>query len=89
MIRRPSGTPSLKTFAFASVVAAVTAAYAPAYGAVSINGTQLVNGLPMNGIFLNGSLPLNGLTANGFSTNTTALQPVRLLLPDGTELSFR
>jgi hypothetical protein len=33
---------------------------------------------------------LNGVSStNGFATNTTTLEAVRLVMPDGTELSFR
>ena len=57
------------------------------------NGVHLSNGLVLsNGLRLSNGLKLSngkGLSLPSQSVNTTALQPVRLTMPDGTELNFR
>jgi hypothetical protein len=89
-----------KTFASVITLAAIAAAVVPAHAGLTGNGlTQ--NGLTANGLTENG-LTSNGLEANGsgvmidkcllvpnsISTDIGALQAVRLVMPDGTELVF-
>jgi hypothetical protein len=90
-----------KTFAAVIAVAAVTAVVLPAHAGLQENGLS-ENGLTMNGLAQNG-LTSNGLEQNGsgvmigkcllvpnsISTDVGALQAVRLVMPDGTELVFR
>ena len=72
----------LKMFASAITIAFVAAAITPAEAGLSTNGLS-TNGLSTNGLSTNGTM------LNGFATNTTALQPLRFIMPDGTEVSFR
>ena len=62
-----------KIFTWIIAAAAVASVSAPTYA-----GFNLPNGLFTN-----------GLTTNGLTTNGLGLQAVRLVMPDGTELSFR
>ena len=89
-----------KTFASVITLAAIAAAVVPAHAGLTGNGlTQ--NGLTANGLTENGltanSLEANGsgvmidkclLVPNSISTDIGALQAVRLVMPDGTELVF-
>lgn len=75
-----------KIFTWIIAVAAVAAVSAPTYASI-----RLINGLTTNGLSSNG-LSSNGLSSNGLSTNgltTNGLQAVRLVMPDGAELSLR
>ena len=62
-----------KIFTWIIAVAAVTAVSDPTYATI-----HLQNGLSSNGI-----------SSNGISGNGLNLQAVRLVMPDGTELSLR
>ena len=62
-----------KVFTWIIAIAAVAAVSAPTSASI-----RLTNGLSTN-----------GLTTNGLSTNGLGLQAVRLVMPDGAELSLR
>jgi hypothetical protein len=62
-----------KIFTWIIAVAAVTAVSDPTYATI-----HLQNGISSNGI-----------SSNGISGNGLNLQAVRLVMPDGTELSLR
>ena len=62
-----------KIFTWIIAVAAVTAVSDPTYATI-----HLQNGISSNGI-----------SSNGISSNGLNLQAVRLVMPDGTELSLR
>ena len=62
-----------KIFTWIIAVAAVTAVSDPTYAKI-----HLQNGISSNGI-----------SSNGISGNGLNLQAVRLVMPDGTELSLR
>ena len=72
-------------FAASALVAGLWASNADAR--LASNGLRLSNGIRVaNGIRMpNG----DGLLLPSQSVETTALQPVRLTMPDGTELNFR
>ena len=72
-----------KIFTWIIAVAAVTAVSDPTYATI-----HLQNGLSSNGISSNG-ISSNGISSNGISSNGLNLQAVRLVMPDGTELSLR
>ena len=78
----------MKIFGPVIVLASVIAASPPTYAGLSTNGLS-TNGLSTNGSMLNGTTLIGVGLPNDFATNTTALDAVRLVMPDGTELSFR
>jgi pSer/pThr/pTyr-binding forkhead associated (FHA) protein len=66
-----------------AVLTGVCAGSNPAIAMLATNGRSL-NGISSNGI------STNGLTINGQRlSSTTTLQAVRIVLPNGTELTFR
>jgi hypothetical protein len=70
----------LKILALAIVIAAVAATSAPVHARLAGNGINLSNGIRIS----------NGIRMpNGTEISTTALQAVRLVMPDGTKVNFR
>jgi len=67
----------------------IAAAAVAAVSAPTFAGIQLTNGLSSNGLSSNGLNLANGLSSNGVTSNGLNLQAVRVVLPDGAELSSR
>jgi len=86
-----------KIFTWIIAVVAAAAISAPTYAGFNLGNGLSTNGLSTNGVNLayglstNGIRLGNGLTSKGILLNDdpTALQAVRLVLPDGTDLALR
>jgi hypothetical protein len=77
-----------KIFTWIIAIAAVAAVSAPTYAGFNLRNGISSNGISSNGISSNG-ISSNGISSNGLTSNGLNLQAVRLVMPDGTELSLR